>query len=635
MSDLNFGPGGAARFASGPSRSLKSSGLGAIRYPSPFFDVAHMYLPNSFKSMLKWCRYYFLTNPLINSVIYKMAEYPITDLIYDTSDTTLRGRWNYFFDEVIQIKKFLIEAGLDYGTYGNTFISIFYPFIKHLKCKKCGHLHNIKDQKYTFRSMKFNGTCSRCGHSGDFDVQDVFIKSVRDIRLIRWNPEYVTILHNEATGESEYYYRVPPQLANDIRMGKPNVIEKIPQLFIEALSKDKSLKFSKDNLFHMKRPTIAQKDKGWGLPMALPVLKDAFYLQVLRKAQEAIGIEHIVPLRILYPQTPSASADVYSTMNLSKWRNTVEKEITRWRLDNNYIPIMPMPIGQETMGGDGRALSLSQEYRVWSEHIIAGMGVPQEFVFGGLSFSGSNVSMRMLENHFIEDRSNQLRLVSNFIIPRIAAFMEWEPIPVHFRRFKMADDLQRGMFHLQLAQAQKLSDKSLLEDLDWNAEEERKRIGEEMKMQLESQRTQSLAQMNIQGESQAIMAKYQGRAQKIMAEMQPQPPPQPMMQAGPEQGGPPQQGGGPMDQVQSQVAEAPQGGGQDVMQLATKIVSYLGQMAEPEQQAYLSQLNQQSPQLAQVVMQLLQQESGSHKSSAAKPQPEQRPPRRGPEATTG
>jgi hypothetical protein len=585
-----------------------------------------MYLPTSFKAMLKWCRYYFLTNPLINSVIYKMAEYPVTDLVYDTNNTQLMKRWKYFFENVLQFKKFLVEAGLDYGCYGNAFISIFYPFLKHLKCQKCGKLVDIRLQKYVFRSFKFVGTCEKCGHYGDFEVKDLYIRSIRDIRLIRWNPEFISIQHNEATGESEYFYTIPPVLANDIRMAKKNVIEKVPRIFVEALKDNKALKFNRDNIFHMKRPTIAQKDKGWGLPMALPVLKDTFYLQILRKAQEAISIEHIVPLRIVFPQTASASADVYGTVNLTQWRHKVEKELMRWRLDNNYIPIMPIPIGQQTLGGDGRALSLAQEYRVWAEHIIAGMGVPQEFVFGGLSFSGSNVSMRMLENHFLEDRANHLKLVTTFIMPNVGAFMGWEPVECHFKRFKMADDLQRGVFHLQLAQSGKLSDQALLEDLDWDASQEYTRIGEEQKRQLEQQRNQALNQATIQGEAQLLMSKYQMKAQKAVAAMQPQAP------MGPEAGVPMEEQQMPVEQMQSQLGAENAQPGMDVTAIADQVVAHLDQLPEVDRAQYLTQLQATNPELSSLVQQMSTQRRGAHKSSGALPLPEQRPPRRGPDA---
>jgi hypothetical protein len=671
---LTFGPAGGLRFSRNTGRSLTSEALGAIRYPSPFFDIAHTYLPSSFKTMLRWCRYYYLTNPIISAVCSKMAEYPVTDLVFDTENEPLRQQWEYCFHNILNFKMFEVEAGLDYNVYGNALISMAFPFQKLLICKHCGHTARIEKQKYIFREYKFVGECQRCGSHQEFQVRDHYIRSIRDIRLIRWNPEYITVQHNEATGESRYYYVIPPMLANDVRMAKRHIIERIPQVFMEALRQNKALLFSRDNIYHMKRPTIAQKDKGWGMPMILPVLKDTFYLQVLRKAQEAIAVEHIVPLRLLFPQTASPDASVYSTVNLTQWRDKIEQEIVRWRLDNNYIPLLPIPVGQQTLGGDGRALMLAQEYRVWSEHIVSGMGVPIEFFFGGMQFSGSNVSMRILENHFLDQKTQRKQLVTSFIMPSIAAYMGWETVPCHYKRFKMADDLQRSALYLQMNQAGKLSDKSLLEDMDWDAVKESEIISVEQKRILENQRSQALAQAGIQGEAQLVAVKYQMRGQKIMMEQQVPgiaPEDQKLLQ---EQGmaaaGQPgvasptamgaqgnaqtammNQAGAipPMDlsggQQGQQGQEDPMAAGQsplvasqpaqmDVFQVANQVVGWLNQLPEHEKQKELVQMQKANPQLYSMVLQLLQQSRGANRNSAAMPRPEQRPPMRGPEAAT-
>jgi len=657
------------RFSRNSGRSMTSEALGAIRYPSPFFDIAHTYLPSSYKTMLRWCRYYYLTNPLINAVCTKMAEYPVTDLLFDTENEPLRKQWEYCFNTVLNFKKFEVESGLDFNVYGNAFISLSFPFQKLLICKHCNHHARVDKQKYIFREYKFVGECQKCGQHQEFQVRDHYIRSIRDIRLIRWNPEYITVQHNEATGESRYYYVIPPMLANDVRMAKRHIIERIPQVFMEALRQNKALLFSRDNIYHMKRPTIAQKDKGWGMPMILPVLKDTFYLQVLRKAQEAIAVEHIVPLRLLFPQTASPDASVYSTVNLTQWRDKIEQEIVRWRLDNNYIPLLPIPVGQQTLGGDGRALMLAQEYRVWSEHIVAGMGVPIEFVYGGMQFSGSNVSMRILENHFLDQKTQRKQLVTDFLMPNIAAFMGWEPVPCHYKRFKMADDLQRSALYLQMNQAGKLSDKSLLEDMDWDSRKESDIIAVEQKRVLENQRSQALAQAGIQGEAQLVQIKYQTRAQKIMMEQQTQPmapadanalqqggmaaagqpgsaspmaqgaamnaqmamanqagqvPPMQLPQGQEEQGGGPAEGESPL--VAGQPAQM------DVMTVANQVVGWLNQLPEHEKQKELVQMQKTNPQLYSLVLQLLQQTRGANRNSAAAPLPEQRPPMRGPEA---
>jgi hypothetical protein len=678
MDALSFGPAGGMRFSRNSGRSLTSEALGAIRYPSPFFDIAHTYLPSSFKTMLRWCRYYFLTNPLINAVCYKMAEYPVTDLVFDSTNEPLREKWEYLFNRVLSFKKFEIEAGLDYNTYGNTFVSIAFPFHKLLICKRCGHTHRADETKYLFREYKFVGACKKCGSDGEFRVRDHYIRSLRDIRLIRWNPEYITVQHNDATAEDRYYYSIPPQMANDVRMAKRHIIERVPQVFIEALRQNKALLFSRDNIYHLKRPTIAQKDKGWGMPMILPVLKDVFYLQVLRKAQEAIAVEHIVPLRLLFPQTSSSSADVYSTINLTQWRDKIEQELVRWRLDNNYIPLLPIPVGQQTLGGEGRALMLAQEYRVWSEQVIAGLHVPIEFVYGGMQFSGSNVSMRILENHFLDQRTQRMQLITDFILPNIGAFMGWEVVPVHYKAFKMADDLQRSAFNLQLNQAGKLSDRTLLENVDRDYRTEMDQISQEQKFVLENQRSQALAQAAIQGEAQLVGIKYQTRAQKIMLQMSAPPADtkqladQASQEAGlpgvssPNAGGQaanaavaqqnqlgkiPQMdlGGGdkkgnsstsaqqqvaqdPMAAVQSPLNQGQAGARTDLMMVAQQVASWLNQLPDHDKQREMAQMQRVNPQLYSLVLSMIQVTAGGDKPSNAKPLPEQRAPRRGSEA---
>jgi hypothetical protein len=36
--------------------------------------------------------------------------------------------------------------------------------------------------------------------------------------------------------------------------------------------------------------------------------------------------------------------------DLGMWRKRIEAEIHKWRQDPNYIPILPLPIGNETIG---------------------------------------------------------------------------------------------------------------------------------------------------------------------------------------------------------------------------------------------------------------------------------------------
>lgn len=508
--------GGISRFDSFHGRAEGGLFHGALRYPSPFFDISHTYLPTSVQHMFRWCRYYFMVNPLINAVSYKMAEYPITPIIFDEEDPVIRDKWTSIAETQLRLRSFQIEVGLDYFCYGNALISIHWPFEKYLKCRSCEHSVRIEKASYKFRNLQYFLACSKCQTTSEAIVEDHNVKNLKGIRLIRWNPEYVRIEHNELINKNDYFFEIPQTIKNDILMGKPHMVESIPHVFVEAMRKSKAIRFTDDQIFHLKRPTIAQKDMGWGMPLILPVLKDTYYLQILRKAQEAIAQQHIVPLRILFPQAGSASSDPFSMTDLGMWRRRIEAEISKWRSDPNYIPILPLPVGNEVIGGEGKALMLHQEMRAWSEQIVAGMHVPIEFVFGGLQYSGSNVSMRMLENQFLGYRTMQLLMVRDFILGRVADYMGWVRPKMRFKRFKMADDLQRSALNFQLNQAQKISDTTLLDDMDYDLQQEEKYKKAELHKQLDNQRTMQIANANLQGELQVIQARYGVMAQKVM-----------------------------------------------------------------------------------------------------------------------
>lgn len=659
VGSIATGAGSAARFTQQTRGRVLGSPAQGVNYPSPFFDVAHTYLPTTIKQMFRWCRYYFLTNPLINATVFKLSEYPVTDIIIDHPEQKVRKRWEEYYQDHLGYRAKQVEFGLDYHCYGNTLASLGFPFDKYLRCPGCRFQERAKKirQHWTFTNTSFRLTCPQCSLTGEAEAYDVYYKNAGGINIIRWNCEHVEINYNDATGETTHFYTIPPTVRNDIVIGKKDVVEGVPQVFIQAIRQQKGIVFAKDNLFHMKRATLAQQDRGWGIPLILPVLKDAFYLQIMKKAQEAILLEHIVPLRVLFPQAGSGSSDPYTSINLVDWRDHVASEIARWRYDNNYIPILPLPVGSQTIGGDGRALLLTQEIQVWSEQMMMGMGVPIEFLKGGMSYAGTNVSMRMMENAFLGYIIQQKHM-ANWVMQRVASYLNWPMASVRFKPFKMADDLQRKAFLFQLNQANKLSDTSLLADTDLNQEDEDEIMVRETAKRLQATKMQQLAMAQIQGEASLVMAKYQAKAQQVtmQATGMPQAPGEPGAgQEAPMMPGMPagQEGAG----GQAGIPEASQSGlnvkqsadgatppGIDINQMAQMLAQQYIQLGPDEQQMALQNLQAQSPELAQLVLQEVNKLQAQGQSNGApamggalgasvsqvdmRPLPEQRAPRR-------
>src|ERR1051325_8563099 len=104
VGSISAGTGSAARFTAQTRGRMMGSPTQGLNYPHPFFDVAHTYLPVTIKQLLRWCRYYFLTNPLINATVFKLAEYPVTDLIIEHPEAKVRNRWLEYFNDHLRFR---------------------------------------------------------------------------------------------------------------------------------------------------------------------------------------------------------------------------------------------------------------------------------------------------------------------------------------------------------------------------------------------------------------------------------------------------------------------------------------------------------------------------------------------------
>jgi len=675
MSMGGVGAGGGLRFAATRGRINNGFNQG-VNYPSPFFDIAHTYLPTTVKSMFRWCRYYFLTNPIINATVFKLSEYPITEMMIDHPETRVAKKWKEYFEDHLNYRGYQIECGLDYNTYGNCLSSLSFPFKKYLTCSGCGHQAEAKRIRphWVFTNFEYRLSCPRCGHLGTAKAKDIYFKNESGVRVMRWSPEDVEISYSDLTGEYTYFYNIPPTVRNDVIIGKKDAVEKVPEVFIQALRQQKGVIFNPDMFFHLRRPTLADQDRGWGIPLLLACLKDTFYLQIMKKAQEAILLEHIVPLRVLFPQAGSGTSDPYTTINLVDWRDHVATEIARWRMDQNYIPILPLPIGNQTIGGDGRALLMVQEMQTLSEQLINGMQVPLEFIKGGLSYAGTNISMRMLENQFIIYLARHQRM-ANWVMRQVADYMDWPMAKIRFKPFKMADDIQRKAYLFQLNQAGKVSDTTLLADSDLSQEKEDQIMERETANRMAATEKQQLAMAELQGKQQVIMMKQQAKAQQEMQQAM-QAPAAPGEPGGPETGAAPPggQGGGevlpdqpgagadPMAAVQSPLnagqnmgmgtsnpgTQGAMLGATNIITMAQTIAAQLAAQDPATQMLTIKRLRAQSPELADLVLQYLasnpnaapqlQQQGGGQNmlgangEAAAKvdtrPLPEKLPPRR-------
>lgn len=584
-------------------------------FSNPFFDLASTYMPPSVKSLFAFCRFYYLSHGVIHAIVTKASEYPITDIIFQhKSEATVR-RWEELMLDHINYRTHQFETNLDYFNYGNAFISPSYPFRKMLKCGSCRAEVRATEsrQNWKYINHRFWLSCPKCGQSGFADVDDVYYPVQTEINLIRWNPENVSIFYNEATGRRDYALELSASFRSQITMGRKDLVATTPQIFLDAVAAKRSIVFNASEIFHMRRPAASSADVGWGVPLLMPVLKDAFYMQVLKKAQESVMLTHLLPQVFLFPQPATGGADPFTATSLEDWRNQLRREIARQRADPSYYGIVPFPVGHQTIGENGKSLLLMPEIQQLSEQIVVGMGFSPGLVFGNEHFAGSSVSMRMLENFFLSNVHSHKRLLA-WTQKKFAAMLGW-PVPTsRFKPFRMADDIQRQGLMFQLNQAGKLSDTTLLSAFDIKHANEHQQIEDEIASTISASEKRELAQAETQGRVMVVQAKYQAQAQQAMADAQVQ-----------------QKKRSPFEDMQQNGANPP---GASLDAVAAALAQKVRYMPEDRKRLFMSQLQEAVPGMGEMVEQHMpsegmpQQPPQDFGGVDMRPEPEMLPPRR-------
>ena len=480
-----------------------ASSRGGGSHPNPMFDFLTGFAPRKLKDLFRWVEYLYYNSAHIFAALKKFAEYPITDITIDSNDEALKNNWTRVLEKSLKVKNISIKTGLDLHLYGNSFISVYHPFNRFLVCNACGARTGIKKVKYKFKlkAMSFSYHCPSCHDRVNGKLKDEKVSDEKRINIIRWDPKLMDINHNPITGESKYYYTIPQELKHKVEKGDAHIINTLPVEFLRAIKADKVFEFADDHLYHMKIDPPAGIEAQWGFPPLTATIKLFFYTAILRKANESIALEHIVPFRVLHPAPISGTADPATTLNLMKWRQELESNIKQWRRDPLHIMFAPAALGVTMMGGQGRSLLTLGEVKDAEDNIIAAMGIPREFLYGGLSFTGSAITLRMLENQ-LETYTSHLNEQLTWVVSQVAKILGWKPAEVHYTPFKLIDDAAQKQSLINLnAMKPLVSDGTILDlhDMDINKERDKRQqeMLDETRFMMETQQKMAKLQNSL------------------------------------------------------------------------------------------------------------------------------------------
>lgn len=517
----------------------------ASSHGSPLYDFLTAFAPRKLKDLFRLCEYLYFNSSQIYAALQKFCTYPVTDILYETQNESLKDYYQELHNKVLKTKRVLIRAAVDKFVYGNAFFSMYTPFVRYLKCGECGSLTNITQTNYKFKlkTLNFSYRCASCGKHvsvGEDHVVDRKITRKDKLSVIRWDPKLMDIDYNPMTGHSEYYYTIPKEIKEKCAKGSKHLIDTMPIEFLKAIQADKIFKFADGQIFHIRMDAPAGIEAQWGFPPLASTIKLFFYAAVLRKANEAIALDYVVPLRIISPRQATGNADPMLTMNLARWSTEMKNSVKRWRRDPLHIMWSAVPTEVTHLGGQARALMTLGEVQAAEDNIIAAMGLPKEFIYGGFSAMGSGIQLRVLENQLVH-QTGDLNDLLQWVTDNAAKKLGRGSVDVKLAPFRFIDDVQQKAMLLQLNGADPtsgpwISKRTLGEVFDVDPVDERKwrkqeaiddaRTAMELQVELQKQQTNlssmartkaQVGQQTLAYDQQAVIAQADSLVEQLMS----------------------------------------------------------------------------------------------------------------------
>jgi len=542
--------------------------------PSPYLDLADYSVPDTPHQIYEMCRYFAATSAPHRAYVRNFSSLPATPILVSAREgrqvsealhNAVKGtsaynqnvaavgstdsgcaEWADFLDKKIRIRSVLKEFGANACTFSAAVVTLHRPFRKVALCQSCEapyHMEVNEDGSADwhfeegYRTIGF--TCKSCNSRNTrASVRDEhYQQSVEGVRAVVLDMENIRAIRNDITGDLRVYYVIPDYVREMMRVGMYTDYEMMlqyPQSYLVAAANFDS---SKHNMITGDKPAIRLREgefflwksasptrghNGLPLPDFLATFKETWLMRLMEKSQEAISTKEIIPLTVLFPNLAAGGdTDLYQMVQVANYMPALSDMLEKHTRDPNYRAVMPFPIGSHTIGGEGRQLMLHQEIRALMEIICAALGCPIDFLFGGMSYSGSNVSVKQVMTQLHEMQVGMQELaqwISDKLVVHLNRSMSYE---IKMSELRIGDDLAYVQMLSGLAGGGQVSMQTLHDEMRINHGAELDRIRSDQEFQNTLNRDRAKLDAQAQNELMLAQANATGRgaAHQQMAEV--------------------------------------------------------------------------------------------------------------------
>lgn len=584
---------------------IASYGTKENKWHDPFITNSNLLIPKNFYTNLALARFMASKFPLYVQAAKRTVSHFVTDVQFTgkQGDKEERDQLKTYLIDNLGILDATQQAGLEWFIYGNTFPRIYFPFNRYLVDRRDGKYiersvdmfkpetisFDIDTMTYRIPDPKASGPIET-RPKVSFEFIDRKSKDSERIKIRFIDPSQMILQMNNISGTINYIYRFEEFFKTDVKQGsKIYQINETPKEMLNAIRKDQDFCFNPESIFHLANNFISGISyNGWGIPPILLSYQSMHDSAVLRCLNEAIGLDYMLPIRVISPTGTSGGGgmDAAASINLGPWTAMAQNFIKNKRQDPTAMHIMPFPITYQELGGSGRQLAPMDLIKLYDDKMLSEAGFPVEVFNMSLQMQVLPSAIRAFEATYVHLQ----RKLSNFVrwvTKSIRNYQELEQIDVKLAMPSVADDMEKRHIWLQLAAGGEVSRETAYKafSIDSAVEEARRRAEEDIEIQKIKMKIQSdfEREQTIGSVDQTLDAMMQG------------PPPGPGGPAGP--GAPPAGG-----------MQVPGATPLDIMQQAEEQAMQLLQIEDDgERRKALNQIRGSNPQLYALVKQKMEE----------------------------
>ena len=459
--------------------------------------------PRTLEYALYWGNWIRMRYGDVVSAVSRGVAYFLNGVDLNTKGQDVDAREHYT-DQLIQKHKInnqLLDVALNLEFYGNAFTTVIPPITRVLKCPHCNQTRYLKSLvrgvDYDFTGGEFITTCS-CGRNIKAVVIDYpDTQCDRPLNVVHWNPLSLSIDHCALTGaERIVYYPTAKDKAFVEDEASSTSLESLPKVLLDTLAGDRALKFEQNACLHLSMPVdciSSDEMRGWGLPPFLPAFKYVIMLMLLERQTEAAVKDFILPIRLLFPDpgsSKSGSDPVTGTnlLHMGNLRASIERALKAQAYQQSSWQMVPAPVGQLTLGGDGKAIVPVEVLQFVKSQLLDVLGVPLELYNSSLGQAqGAANAMRIFE----QTRAQRVLLYEDYLnwyLKRCTEYLAWPEMTGALVKPSTTTSPERMQALMMLFQQQAISVHTFAREMGLNPDQERLRIREEQVTAAKEQR---------------------------------------------------------------------------------------------------------------------------------------------------